>query len=542
MTTADALKIKLSAYTPDMIENKINDATVENLNNILNTEAGFTLAHIVAALGDNELLLKIKEKEEELKHAKPDFQGIDWTQQDSTGKLPAHYAGLYNKNPDVVMALVANPENTKEKDNNGKTALDYVKERTADKLPDEEVDKIEEAVKGLEGDEGESHDPKDDLNNEEGETHIPINPEKSEDSNTEESDGGTPTGKKVFGALKDATDNFFKAVFEANHKTAEEFAQAFLMSLLAFPLDVVGTYLEKKYDKSETDLRKEILNEMRANKAKEDAESAKKESSNESELTEDQERMVKAIFFIWGSVKEQNPELWEKVKGLSGKKPEEVKKFFEENKETFNEFKDFMGKFANTDDGKLAIRNLFPKDYKGDITPEKAIKFLMGEIDEEDKGKDSDKGDKSDDKDDKGGDKDKKDDKDEDKKLPFKLPEKMDDKIRGKILSSYAKLVNSSKDENKVKAFTDFINSKEADFQEKVTALELIQNHKKLLEGLTNKNGDLSIKKFDKYNSRLDGEEKLNKENVKLALGLLKRLEQGSKDGDPGRRRGERGR
>lgn len=74
---------------------------------------------------------------------------------------------------------------------------------------------------------------------------------------------GPDLGKRLGDALKGATDEFFKNVFEANHKTAEDFAEAFLFNLLAYPLNAANILLTKEYEDDEKKLLKKILNEMK---------------------------------------------------------------------------------------------------------------------------------------------------------------------------------------------------------------------------------------------------------------------------------------
>lgn len=74
---------------------------------------------------------------------------------------------------------------------------------------------------------------------------------------------GPGLGKRLGDALKGATDNFCKAVFEQNFNTSEDFAQAFLFNLLAYPLDAANIFLTKEYEDDEKKLLKKILNEMK---------------------------------------------------------------------------------------------------------------------------------------------------------------------------------------------------------------------------------------------------------------------------------------
>jgi len=59
--------------------------------------------------------------------------------------------------------------------------------------------------------------------------------------------------------------------------------------------------------------------------------------------------------------------------------------------------------------------------------------------------------------------------------------------------------------------------------------LDLIQNHKKVLDSLLDKQGRFNQSRFNAVNKDLD--KKLNAETAKIALGLRKRLTEGSKAG-----------
>ena len=72
-------------------------------------------------------------------------------------------------------------------------------------------------------------------------------------------------GRRTADALKDATDIFCKNVFEKSFDSSEQFAQAALFNMLAYPLEALGAFLSKEYGETEKDLLKKIHDDINKN-------------------------------------------------------------------------------------------------------------------------------------------------------------------------------------------------------------------------------------------------------------------------------------
>lgn len=235
-----------------------------------------------------------------------------------------------------------------------------------------------------EDDEEEEEEERDEEDEEEEEGDEKKNNEHEDSPVTRIASKETEKKKERFSdAMKEAVDNFFKGTFDKDHKTAEDFAGDFLYNLLALPLDFVGIYLAKEYTKSEKDLLKEILEEMRKNKENEgNGEHGEKGGPAPGGSDEYRKRVQDNLCLIIKLMENNKdyPDLYQFLKdniGLVAKG--NIWNFINANGNIKNQFTNFMTAFAKTEGGQKILIEMFPDDYEGEHSPAALIALLTGE-------------------------------------------------------------------------------------------------------------------------------------------------------------------
>ena len=117
------------------------------------------------------------------------------------------------------------------------------------------------------------------------------------------------------------------------------------------------------------------------------------------------------------------------------------------------------------------------------------------------------------------------------------MPSNTPDKVKEAILKQYNNILNSEGTaEEKAKKISKFLNKMDnlkPEIEKVTKAYNLITEHKDLLDQMTDKIGRFNQSLFNKVNKTLPPDKQLDANIVKLAMGLRKRLEKGSRDGDP---------
>ncbi|MGN0919979.1 MAG: ankyrin repeat domain-containing protein [Alphaproteobacteria bacterium] len=170
-------------------------------------------------------------------------------------------------------------------------------------------------------------------------------------------------GRSISKALKNATDTFFANVFGANHKTAEDFAQAMLFNVLAFPLEALGNYLSQEEKKKLDKLAQKI-----------------NENAKQQPLSEDEQRL-KNIIKLQYLMMARDPEAFKEL--YAGKEritPEEVEGFLKNNPDLQKRMEKNLGEIAQDPEGRALIEALFPEGYNGRFSKEDLIGILTGRL------------------------------------------------------------------------------------------------------------------------------------------------------------------
>ena len=358
-----------------------------DVNTVLLPDENLTLAHVAAGYGSKENMQMLDEK------------GIDWKKvysPDEIGQTAAHLAVLYNKDDEAVKFLIGKVDfNTPDKEK-GKSALDYIevaekkaqvedwirqaKEAADSPAPSETEHGVDPTDNGEE-DEGDAHpiNPNDKGEEDEGDVEIPTNTEENEtdtrDKGAETPENGAepkkPTewrqAEKVSKALVDATNTFFKNVFEGNHKTAEDFSQALLFNLLAFPLEALGNYLSQEDKKKLDELAKKI----------DDKAKGQQQSEEEKRLG----NIVKLQYLMMKRDPEAFKQLYEGLGKQEGITADEVDTFLKSNPELQKRMEKNLGEIAGDPEGRAIIEGIFPDNYNGAVSKEDLISVLTGRLD-----------------------------------------------------------------------------------------------------------------------------------------------------------------